>query len=376
MILALDCREFTPGRITGIGRFLQNVLEEIASNRPHLSTVAVAEPDSSIPVSAPHIRVVRLSAPFTLYYDQVLLPRALRSVGSTAFFSPYYKAPLASSCPVVITIHDLILLQVSEYTRGLGRLYAAAFRRWASLLANRAVAVITDSEFSKKQIITEIGLASDKVHVFYLAAGNEFHPAHDPVRVALLASRYGITGPYLLALGNFLPHKNFPRLVEAYSALPETTRAQVKLVLAGALGGHRLTSPVSAETLNLPGVLLPGFIAAEDLPTLYSNALAVVCPSLVEGFGYAPLEAMACGTPVVCSKAGPYPEVAGDAVLYVDPLNVSEMASALSRIIADESLRRELSIRGLKRVRLYDSHQTTKRLVDFLERIAGGRMGT
>ena len=121
-LLAIDCREFVPGRITGIGRFLQNVLQEIGDNRPHLVTVAVADPDSQIPVGASHIHTVRLSSSSTFYFDQVLLPRALRAIGPKLFFSPYYKAPLAAQCPTVITVHDLTPLQFSEYTRGTSRL--------------------------------------------------------------------------------------------------------------------------------------------------------------------------------------------------------------------------------------------------------------
>ena len=113
MTLAVDCREFVPGRVTGIGRFLRGLLEEIARSRPHLTTVALAGPAAPIPVVAPHIRVHRLPQRLPLYWDQVLLPRALREVGATVFFSPYYKAPLAAPCPTVVTIHDLIPAPVS-----------------------------------------------------------------------------------------------------------------------------------------------------------------------------------------------------------------------------------------------------------------------
>jgi len=368
-LLAIDCREFVPGRITGIGRFLQNILQEIGDNRPHLATVVLAEPDSPIPVIAPHISTLRLSSPFTLHYDQILLPRTLRALGSAVFFSPYYKAPLAAPCPTVITIHDLTPLQFAEYSRGGGRFYAAAFKRWAALIARRAAAVITDSEFSKQQILAEMGLPPHQIHVFHLGVGEEFLPTRDPSAASRLTSRYGIDGDYLFALGNFLPHKNFSRLVEAYSGLPESLRARVKLVLAGSPGGHGPAISADLAALAQPGVLLPGFIAAEDLPILYSMALAVVCASLMEGFGYAPLEAMACGTPIVCSHAGALPEVAGDAALYFDPTNVREMTAAVEQILTDETLRQNLAARGLARAQLFAPAQTTARLVDLLEAV-------
>ena len=366
-LLAIDCREFVPGRITGIGRFLHNVLLEIAENRPHLRTVTVAEPNSPIPVTAPHVSTVRLASPLTLHYDQVLLPRTLRTLGSTAFFSPYYKAPLAARCPTIITIHDLTPLQFSAYTHGAGRFYAAAFRWWATCIARRATAIITDSEFSKHQILKEMQLPPDKLHVFYLGVGEEFQPTPRAAAALRLSSRYGIDGDYLLAVGNFLPHKNFPRIVEAYSSLPESLRKRVKLVLAGKAANHGPARSINPSDLARPGVLLPGFIAPEDLPALYSSARAVVCVSLMEGFGYAPLEAMACGTPVVCSNSGAIPEVTGDAALYVDPLNAASITSALATLLTDPQLHHERVARGLARTLLFRPRQTTARLVDFLE---------
>ena len=115
---------------------------------------------------------------------------------------------------------------------------------------------------------------------------------------------------------------------------------------------------------------MPGFIAPEDLPRLYAGATAFVCPSLAEGFGLPVLEAMACGTPVVCARAGALPEVAGDAALYFDPTIVADMAAALRRIAADQALRRTLRALGLSRARDFDPRKTTARLVDLLETIA------
>ena len=215
MILAVDCREFVPGRVTGIGRFLGGLLEEIARSRPHVTTVALAGEAAPVPVTAPHIRVHRLPGDLTLYWDQVLLPRVLREVGATVFFSPYYKAPLMAPCPTVVTIHDLIPLRFPAYTRGPWRLYAAAFRAWAAILSRRAAAVITDSAHSKTDLLAALGLATERVHVIPIGVGEEFQPGLPAEAVASATARYGIRGAYILAVGNFLPHKNLPRLVAA-----------------------------------------------------------------------------------------------------------------------------------------------------------------
>jgi alpha-1,3-rhamnosyl/mannosyltransferase len=373
VILAVDCREFVSGRVTGIGRFLRGLLDEIARSRPHLNTVALAGPAAPIPVVAPHIRVHRLPQRLPLYWDQVLLPRALREVGATVFFSPYYKAPLAAPCPTVVTIHDLIPLRFPAYSRGRWRLHAAAFRIWAALLARRAAAVITDSEHSKLDLVSVLGLPPERVHAIPIGVGEEFRSGPAPEAVASAVARYGISGQYLLTIGNFLPHKNLPRLVEAHQGLPATLRRRFTLVLAGTAARHGPAQSVEPLSLARPGVLLPGFIAPEDLPLLYAGATALVCPSLAEGFGLPVLEAMACGTPVVCARAGALPEVAGDAALFVDPTDVESIAAGLQRILEDEPLRRDLGARGLARARLYDTRKTTARLVDLLEEIAAGR---
>lgn len=376
MILAVDCREFVPGRVTGISRFLQGLLEEIARGRPHLTTVALTVAGASVPLDAPHVRIHRLPHRPTLYWDQALLPRALREVGVTTYFSPYYKAPLFAPCPTVVTIHDVIPFDFPAYARGRWRPYAAALRRWAALLAGRAAAVITDSAYSREGLLTDLGLAPDRVHIIPIGVGQEFQP--DVPRMAKTAAmaRYGIREPYLLAVGNFLPHKNLPRLVEAYQALPATLRQRFTLVLAGTPTRHGPARSVSPASLARPGVHAPGFIAAEHLPPLYAGAAALVCPSLAEGFGLPVLEAMACGTPVVCARAGALPEVAGEAALYVDPLEVRSIAEGIEQVLTDEELRARLAAQGLIRARDFDARRTSVRLVDLLEAIARtGKVG-
>ena len=370
MVLAIDCRELVPGRVTGIGRFLGGILEEIAQSRPHLTTVAMAGRTTRIPVAAPHLSVRRLPWRPGLYFDQVLLPRALREISATLFFSPYYKAPRRAPCPTVVTIHDLIPVTFPAYTRGWRRGFAIAFRLWATLLSQRATAVITDSEYSKREIAGRLGIPAARIHVIPIGVGREFHPSHQPEDIRDTMSRYGIGGPYLLAVGNFLPHKNLARLAEAHTVLPTAERERVALVLAGSPTGHGPARALDPRTLAHDGIIMPGFIVPEDLPRLYAGATALVCPSLAEGFGLPVLEAMACGTPVVCARAGALPEVAGDAALYFDPTSVGDMAAALRRIAADETLRCTLRAQGLSRARDFDPRKTTARLVDLLETLA------
>ncbi len=375
MPLAIDGRELVPGRVTGIGRFLRGVLEEIAQNRPHLRTMILALPETVLPVMADHVRPSYLPRRLTMYWDQCLLPHALREFGATAYFSPYYKAPIFAPCPTIVTIHDLIPVCFQDYTRGFGRVYAPTFRAWAAFLARRAAAIITDSEYSKAELVRFLKLPPERVHTIPIGVGGEFRPTPQSGTLTAMAVGYGISKPYLLCISNFLPHKNLSRLVDAFCSLPGSLRTSAQLVLAGVPGGHGPARPVKWMVFDRPGVVTPGFIADEDLPMLYAGAIGLVCPSLAEGFGLPVLEAMACGTPVICARAGALPEVAGDAALYVDPLNTANIAEGLGRILEDAPLRQELTARGLARAGLFDARKTTARLVDLLERVSGFQNG-
>jgi alpha-1,3-rhamnosyl/mannosyltransferase len=370
VILALDGRELVAGRMTGIGRFLLGVLEEISRYRPHLTTVVLTGREAPVPGCSSHIHRHRVPEHTSLLWDQALLPRALRQLGASAFFSPYYKAPLLAPCPTVVTIHDVIPYDFPAYTAGLWRPYAAALRSWAALLARQAATVITDSTYSREGLLKVLGLAPDRVHIIPIGVGQEFQPDVPQRAKSTAMARYGIREPYLLTVGNFLPHKNLPRLVEAYQGLPASLRQRFTLVLAGTPTRHGPARSVSPSSLAGPGVHAPGFIAAEHLPSLYAGATALVCPSLTEGFGLPVLEAMACGTPVVCARAGALPEVAGDVALYVDPLDVRSIATGIEQMLTDEKLRARLAGQGLTRAREFDARRTSARLVDLLEAIA------
>lgn len=373
MIIAVDCREFVLGRMTGIGSYLRVLLEHLAAQHPDALVTAIIGADATAIPSDIAAHVHRLPKAPTLICDQFFMPRALRWLKADVFFSPYYKTPMFAPCPKVATVHDLIPVQFSDYLQGSGRLYAVVFRAWAGFLARKATTVVTDSEFSKSQLRRLLRLPAKRIHVIPIGLPSDFSPSGSRQNQQTALSRYGIHPPYLLTVGNFLPHKNLPRLVEAYAGLPASLRETTSLVLAGTPCGHGPAQPVSRESLRRPGVVFPGFIAPEDLPSIYAGATALVFPSLVEGFGLPVLEAMACGTPVVCARAGSLPEVAGDAALYVDPVDVESIRTGLHRVIEEAPLRYELAARGLARARLFTAQNTTARLSALLLSLASSR---
>jgi glycosyltransferase involved in cell wall biosynthesis len=283
------------------------------------------------------------------------------------FLSPYYKGPVRAPCPVVLTIHDLYFI---DYPGRHRPVYEAIVTRAARLYAARATAIISDSEYSKRAIVDRLGVSAAKVSVIPVALGGEFKPAS---LTAAARSRYGLTAPYVLYVGNFNPHKNIPRLVRAFGLLPGPVRSRHSLVLAGGYGDGRPELARLADSLGLTDrVVFPGRIDDADLPALYSEAAVYVAPSLEEGFGLTVLEAMACGAPVVSSSRAALPEAVGDAALLFDAVQEREIASVLARVLSDTALAEDLRRRALARAGLYTPTQTTGRVLALLRDVNDG----
>ena len=364
--LGLDGRELRPDVRTGIRRYLTEVLR--AASRAGWACTVYGDAATRLELNLPGVSCRILAGAWTQWWDQVALPRALARDGVSVFLSPYYKGPLVAPCPVVLTIHDLFFIGYAGRRRPL---YDATMTRVARLYARRASAIVADSEHSKRAIVARLGIAPAKVTVIPVALGAEFRP--EPLTDAVKL-RYGIASPYILYVGNFMPHKNLPRLLSAYAALPGTLRAGHALVLAGGDRVGRPTLEAMAARLGVADrVLFPGLVHDPDLPALYAGAAVFVLPSLEEGFGLPALEAMACGAPVVASNRGALPEVVGDAALIVDPDAEAEIAHALARVLSDAPLARDLGSRGRARAPLFAPERTAERVVALLRDVSEGR---
>jgi alpha-1,3-rhamnosyl/mannosyltransferase len=284
------------------------------------------------------------------------------------FLSPYYKRPLVAPCPTVITIHDLFFIGYPGRRR---RFHDAVMTRVARLYAAGASAVIADSEHSRRAIVERLGLAAARTVVIPVGLGAEFRPT---ALTAAQRERYGLGDAYALYVGNFLPHKNLPRLLRAWATLPAALRSSHRLVLAGGAVAGRAALRALADSLGLgERVVFAGLVDDADLPALYSGAAALVQPSLEEGFGLPALEAMACGAPVVASWRGALPEVVGDAGVLVDPEDERALAAALARVLGSATERQDLAGRGLARAARFTAERTAGRVVELLQATAAGR---
>lgn len=327
MRLIVDTRWIGPH---GIGRFACEVISRLSGVMPISGTLPLLHP-----------------------LEPIWLSWVLARFRPGAYFSPGFNPPLRSPVPLVFTIHDLIHLRYPEETSAIKQAY---YRLVVRPAAGRAYRVLTVSEYSKREILEWAGLPEEKVLVVGNGVGSEFSPE---------GKRYVPGYPYLFYVGNLKPHKNLGRILEAFarSGLSE----QVRLVCTGNPDGFslRLIRDMGLENC----VIFKGVIPDEELPAYYRGALALVFPSLYEGFGLPALEAMACGTPVVTSGITALPEVVGDAAVVVDPYDVESIAWVIRRVVEDNTLREELRLKGIERAKHFSWDRTAELTWKVLEQM-------
>ena len=272
------------------------------------------------------------------------LPANLITGKLDLFYAPdFLLPPLVGSVRTFVTIHDLSFLRHPETFPPQLRAYLdSAVPRSAA----RADAILTDSEATRRDVIDLLGVAPERVTTLLLGVSEAFTPDAAPGERFRLQQTYAIGArPYILAVGTVQPRKNYARLIDAVDRVREVV--DVDLLLVGQPAW--LADEVLNAAAERDHVRLLGFVADSDLPALYRQAAVLAFPSLYEGFGLPPLEAMACGTPVVASTASSVPEAVGDAGLLIDPLDVPGWADALIETLTDPSLRTGLTQRGLAR---------------------------
>jgi glycosyltransferase involved in cell wall biosynthesis len=366
MHLGIDGRELQRDRRTGIARYALEVVR--AASRRGWTVSVYGDHATRRDLGLPGVTVRPLAAPVTAWWDQVTLPRALREDRAAVLLSPYYKTPLRSPCPSVITIHDLFFIGYP----GRRRPFADAVRTAAArLYARRAHGIVADSQHSARALVERLRVAPARITVVPVALGPEFEPS---ILLAARRARYAVGAAYVLYVGNFMPHKNLRRLLRAWALVPETLRGRHRLVLAG--GDHERRRPLHALAVALgiaDSVVFPGRVEDADLPGLYSGASVVVLPSTEEGFGLPAVEAMACGAPVIVSDRGALPEVTGGAAVIVDADKEDALASAIVAVLVDRQHAGVLRRRGLARARAFAPAHTAERVLDLLERVAAGR---
>ena len=360
----------------GQGRVVVSLLRELAEWDTETDyTLYSARPIGALPpalASLPaHMRVVQLpvrKAQLTyLGWHAIRRPRIERWLGAqdVVHATSTNVVPACRDARLVLTVHDLVWWRFPEGLTFWGRYF---HRTGLTIAAREAVAIATDSEATRSDVLERLGDDIDRSKVHCIHLGTDFCAARDASRVAAVKATFGITGDYVLAIGTLEPRKNHRRLVQAFQALPEAIRARTQLVIVGASGWGMTGEPLGGDDR----VVWTGYLPEDDMRALLSGATVFAYPSLFEGFGLPILEAMASDVPVVTASTSSMPEVAGDAALLVEPTSVPDITAALARLLCDESLRQTLVARGRIQRTRFSNRRMAEQYRDLYERAASG----
>ena len=340
----------------GIGRYTRQLVQALLAldNRDEVVLLAagggrLARTGGTAPfLQVPNARLIHLSLSeraLTILWHRLRLPlwAELFTGRLDLFHSPDFALPPIRQARTVLTVHDLSFMRVPECSQPSLRAYLL---RVVPPSVRRADVVLADSQSTRNDVVELLGVSPDRVRVLYPGVDEAFRRVLDTHVLAEVRQRYRLPERFVLGVGTLQPRKNLPRLIEAYARSREDT--DIKLVIAGGTGWMYEGIFRRVEDLGLQDeVYFPGYVADEDLPALYTLADLFAFPSLYEGFGLPPLEAMACGTPVVTSNVSSLPEVVGDAALTVDPHDVGALANAMRRVLNEPALRNAMVRRGL-----------------------------
>jgi glycosyltransferase involved in cell wall biosynthesis len=284
-----------------------------------------------------------------LLFEQITFPRISRQLGADLAHVPYFASPLSPTLPTLVTIHDLIPIVMPEYRgSGLVRLYTSL----VASAASRAHLVLTDSEASKRDILSHLKVRDNRVRVVHLAPAPHYRPIDDHAHLETIRHKYALPDSFVLWLSGFDVRKNAQALLHAYTWVRSALGDDYPLVMAGKLPANDtpfFPDPrcIAAELGVTEVIHFPGWVDEADKPGLYSAATVFVFPSRYEGFGLPILEAMACGTPVVTSNVASLPELAGAAAFQIQPDDSRQLGAAIIALCVQEDLHEEMRKKGL-----------------------------
>ena len=371
MRVAIDIRKLHD---FGIGTYIRNLLRHLARLDRDTEFVLFCQSHDCANVKelgANFRGVPEGSAPYSLR-EQLSLPLLARREKADVYHAPHYVLPPLISGRSVVTIHDCIHLMFPEYLPyRLGKIYARAMMYSATHRADR---ILTVSESSKRDILRFFPVRPEKIAVIYNAIDETFRVPPTEDAVARVRERYQLQDPFVLYVGNVKPHKNVSRLIEAFALVRGRRTDGLKLVIIGdeISKFQTLRRTVLRHKLH-KHVRFLGFVPDGTLSVLYRLASVFVFPSLYEGFGLPPLEAMACGAPVITSNVSSLPEVMGGAALLVDPYSAESIANAIERVLSDPVLAADLRAKGLARAQDFSWEQSVARTLEIYREVAQTR---
>ena len=354
MKIGIDARMYGKAQ-SGIGNYIKQLTSTIFEiDKDNDYYLFLLEP-AFLAYQRPHpnIHKVKVTSRWYSLAEQTKFLLAINKYKLDLMHFPHFNAPILYQRPQVVTIHDIIPKFFP------GHKQKNWFRKKAYELViksnlQKSAAIITDSNYTKNDIIRYFQTNPDKIRVVYLGIESHFQRPENYDKIKELKDKYRITKPYIFFISVWRNHKNFEGLIKAFEIIKKQGNLDCQLVLGGQEDPHY---PNIRQAIELSPVkqdiIIPGFISDLDLPLFYQAANLVAIPSFYEGFGLIGLEAMACGTPVVSSNAASLPEINGNAALYFDPKNPAEMAAKISAVLTDSNLKEQLIAKGLEHIKKY-----------------------
>jgi glycosyltransferase involved in cell wall biosynthesis len=371
MKIGIDARIYGPG-FTGIGRYVSELVSnllKIDSENEYVVFMNSPEYESFTP-SAKNVKKVLVNARHYSFAEQFRFSKLLKKEKVDVMHFTHFNAPIFYKGASIVTIHDLTL---HFYP---GKKMTSFYRRLAYQLVIRSVTkrakkIIAVSENTKNDLAKILKIPADKATVIYEGVDESFNEAADENAKKEIAKKYGIIKPFLLYTGVWRSHKNLVNLIKAFSYLKKNADFDGQIVITGKEDPLYVEIRSTIKDLGLESdIVFTGMVPDSDLPVLYSAAKIYVFPSLYEGFGLPPLEAMACGTPVAASKAACIPEVCGqDNAVFFDPYDPVDMSDAILKIWLNEELRQKLIANGRARVKEFSWKKMAKDILEIYKSV-------
>jgi glycosyltransferase involved in cell wall biosynthesis len=340
---------------SGIGTYIENVLSRIINNKLNFKIILLGEKEK-LAHKFPEVEIIECSSSIYGVKEQLdFIKKTPKEYD--LFWSPHYNIPVFSKKKLLVTIHDFFHLDMPEFVQGFEKkLYA---RLMFNRVSKRASEIITVSNFSKKQSAVHLG-KNNNVNVIYNGVDQKWFE---------LEKDKNKEKSYILFVGNVKPHKNLKNLIKAYELVKNDIVEDLVIVgkKEGFITGDSYISSLNSDLLKR--ITFTGYVSDAELKDWVCNAKALVFPSIYEGFGLPPLEAMACGTPVITSDAASLPEVCKDASVYFDPYNIEDIAEKLKSTLNNEELLTLLSTKGKKQATKFTWEDSVNKHVEVIERL-------
>ena len=377
MRIGIDATALPP-RPVGAGNYIIELIRSLESLDVADEFVVFAQPHGRELIGVPArpgfdwMMIPERSPARRLVWEQAAFPRLVAKAGLDLLHSLHYTRPLRLPCASVVTFHDMTFFLYPHLHTFSKRLY---FPQAIRLSARKADALIADSESTRQDAIRLLGIPPERIYTVPLGVSPAFHPVREAASLEAVRQRYSLPQHFILYVGLVEPRRILPGLLRAYQRLQEHVRLQdgadaAPLVIVGRFGWNVEHVFELVDALGIKEMVhFSGYVPAQDLPIVYNLADVFVYPSLYEGFGLPPLEAMACGTPVITTAVSSLPEHVGEAGLLIPPQDEGALFQALLAVLQDPELRRQLSQKGPQRAALYSWNRTAQETLNVYRRV-------